>query len=86
MEMMNEEKLKAMKEVNVKEIDKSQLVDLKKVEIDRTLPVPERIEKFVRQIRNPYLVKVDNVVVKLMFTEGGPSCQEALYGMIDVIR
>ena len=40
MEMMNEEKLKAMKEVNVKEIDKSQLVDLKKVEIDRTLPVP----------------------------------------------
>ena len=86
MEMMNEEKLKAMKEVNVKEIDKSQLVDLKKVEIDRTLPVPERIEKFVRQIRNPYLFKVDNVVVKLKFTEGEPSCQEALYGMIDVIR
>ena len=86
MEMINGEELQKMREKSMREVDQEELVDLKQIKIDRSLPVPERVVDYIRQIRNPYLFKVDNVIVKLNFKEDGSSCQEALYGMIDVIR
>lgn len=84
--MINGEDLQKMRETSMEEVDQGNLVDLKQIKIDKSLPVPERVVDYIRQIHNPYLFKVDNVVVKLNFKEGGSSCQEALYGMIDVIR
>ena len=42
-----------------------QLVDIRDVKIDRTLPTEERIRSFVEQIRDPYKFKVGDVVVKV---------------------
>ena len=44
-----------------------QLVDIRDVKIDRTLPTEERIRSFVEQIRDPYKFKVGDVVVKVSF-------------------
>ena len=47
--------------------DPAQLVDLQDVHIDTDLPVRKRLEGFVQQVGNPYLFKVDDVIVKASF-------------------
>ena len=41
------------------------LVDIRDVKIDRTQPVEERMKSYVEQIKNPYLFKVGNTVVRV---------------------
>jgi len=59
-------------------IDPDSLVDLCDVEIDTSLPVPERIKSFLEQVKNPYYFRVGDVVVHVKYTEDGPSLQEIL--------
>ena len=43
------------------------LVDIRSVKIDSTQPVEKRIISFVEQIKNPYLFKVGNTVVRVAY-------------------
>lgn len=65
-----------MKAVDVRTVDRAQLVDINEVKIDRTLPKEERIRNFVEQIKNPYCFKVGNVVVKNVYSTDGVSLKE----------
>ena len=47
--------------------DANMLVDLREVEIDTSLPVHKRMEQFLRQVGNPYLFRVDGIVVKASY-------------------
>jgi len=44
------------------------LVDLKQVEIDSSLPVSMKMEHFLEQVQNPYLFRVDQLIVKVSFS------------------
>lgn len=43
------------------------LVDIRDVEIDRSKPVEERMKSYVEQIKNPYLFKVGNTIVRVSY-------------------
>lgn len=43
------------------------LVDIRDVKIDRSLPVEERMNSYVEQIKNPYMFKVGNTVVRVSY-------------------
>ena len=43
------------------------LVDIRDVKIDRSLPVEERMRSYVEQIKNPYMFKVGNTVVRVSY-------------------
>ena len=43
------------------------LVDIRDVKIDRTQPVEERMKSYVEQIKNPYLFKAGNTVVRVSY-------------------
>lgn len=43
------------------------LADLKQIRLSPSLPVPQRMEQYLAQVRNPYLVRVDNLMVKVSF-------------------
>ena len=43
------------------------LVDLREVIIDTSLPVHKRMEQFLLQVGNPYLFRVDGIVVKASY-------------------
>ena len=43
------------------------LVDIRDVKIDRSLPVEERMKSYVEQIKNPYLFKVGNTIVRVRY-------------------
>ena len=48
------ERLEQLRAVDVRSIDKNDLIDLNQVTIDETKPVPERVAEFMRQIQNRY--------------------------------
>ena len=48
------EQLKEMREVDIRTVDKSQLVEISEVKIDTSLPDRERMLDFVQKIGNPY--------------------------------
>ena len=43
------------------------LVDISDVKIDRSKPVEERMKSYVEQIKNPYLFKVGNTIVRVSY-------------------
>lgn len=45
------------------------LVDIRDVKIDRSLPVEERMRSYVEQIKNPYMFKYGNTVVRVSYAD-----------------
>lgn len=79
---MTAKELDALKCVDVREVKREELVDIREVEIDRDLPVEERLREFVRQVKNPYCFKVGDVVVKTAFSSSGGSFEERFERML----
>ena len=67
--MTLEEHLKKMREIDVRDIDPSTLVDIKDVRIDTSLPVGQRLASVLQQMNgNPYFFCSNGLVVKCSFT------------------
>ena len=64
---MTREELEKLKNVDIKTVRKEDLVDISTVKINMDLPVKERVEDFIRQIKNPYCYLDHGVVVKISF-------------------
>ena len=59
--------LEQYRKVDIMACDPDLLVDLREVHIDTNLPVPRRMVGFIQQVGNPYLFKVDGLVVKASY-------------------
>ena len=59
-------------------ITAAELVDIRTVSVDKTLPKEKRIAEFVRQIQNPYQFKCGDFIVTARFSANGPSLEECL--------
>ena len=68
--------IEEMKNVDVRTVDRDRLVDIDEIEIDDSLPPKERAAEFLRQIKNPYCVRVGMVVVKNVYSDDGVSLKE----------
>ena len=53
-------------EENRKELLAS-LVDIRDVEIDETLPIEVRMKSYVEQIKNPYMFRVGDTIVRVSY-------------------
>ena len=79
--MEHQTELNCLKNMDIEECDPDQLVDLRSVSIDKSIPVPERMRSFVKQIKNPYLFKVDDIAVKVEFSSG-KSFEDSLLSLL----
>ena len=68
--MDRQTELDRLKNMDIEQCEPDQLVDLRSVSIDKSLPAPERMSAFIKQIKNPYLFKVDDITVKVEFSSG----------------
>ena len=59
--------LEQCRKADVLTCDPEDLVDLREIRIDTTRSRAERMDDFLRQIRNPYLFKVEGLVVKAVY-------------------
>ena len=63
----NKNALEQYRKADIMACDPDRLVDLREVHIDTALPVPRRMVGFIQQVGNPYLFKVDGLVVKASY-------------------
>lgn len=70
--------LEQMKNVDIRTVDREALVDINDVHIDRNLPREERMENFIRQIKNPYCYRCGKAVVKVGFTDTEATLEDRL--------
>lgn len=64
--------------------DCSALADLRDVHIDTTRTLPERTAAFLRQVRNPYLFKVDDLIIKTVYLpDSGRRFCDAVSALLD---
>ena len=65
--MLNYFDLINLKTAAIADYSKDSLVDLRDVKIDSGKSVPEKMNEYFEQIKNPYLFKVGDMRVKLTF-------------------
>ena len=58
------------------------LVDIRDVKIDRSLPMEERVKSYVEQVKNPYMFKVCNTVVRVSYANTQRTMNENFVNMI----
>lgn len=62
------EELKKMKEVDIRTVDRSTLVDAESVQLGSELSAKERIAEYIRQVGNPYCYLYKGMAVKISFS------------------
>ncbi len=62
--------LKALRDADISACNADKLVNLSDVKVKRKLPLNRRADDFIAQVGNPYLFRVDDVVVKVEFGDG----------------
>ena len=70
--MLKKAELNQCRNTNIMACNPDSLIDLRNVKIDTAKPVEERIDSFMKQVHNPYLFKVDDVIVKVNFGNERP--------------
>ena len=75
---MTREKLEELRDVNLSCCEKQNLVDIRDITIDKTKSVSKRIADFIEAIGNPYLFRVDDVIVKVNYNPEGKSFLDAV--------
>ena len=55
----------------------SELVDIRDVVIDKSLPLEERVRSYVEQIKDPYCFKVGDVVVRVSYADKDKSLTDS---------
>ena len=54
------------------------LVDIRDIAVDKTLPKDRRVAEFVRQIRDPYRFRCGAFIVSARFSDNGPTLETCL--------
>ena len=60
----------------------SELVDIRDVVIDKSLPLEERVRSYVEQIKDPYRFKVGDVVVRVSYADKDKPLTDSFTSMI----
>lgn len=75
---LTKERLEEMAAVDVRTVDISTLTDLRNIEIDTSLSVPQKLDAFARQANNIYVNRIGEYVVKVRFQKSGASIDEKM--------
>ena len=73
---------RALLDVDFADVELGSLTDISGIRIDKEQPLEKRRQQYLRQVGNPYLVRVGGMKVKVRFTEGGGSMEEAFENML----
>ena len=65
---MDKNELQSCARAGIDNCPADSLVDLKDVTIDMRRPLHNRMEQYLEQVHNPYLFRVDKLIVKATFS------------------
>lgn len=78
-----EEKLNRCKNMKLENITLDDVDELGSIKIDRRKSSNERILDFLTKVKNPYIFKVNGRLVRMRFSENGPTADECLTNMLE---
>jgi len=79
---MTAEEYRRYLETDFDDVDVNELKDIRKVRIDRSQTKEKRIAQYLKQVGNPYMVRVGNVKVKIRFANNGVSFEDAFEDLL----
>ena len=74
--------MRKVKEMNIDELDVSELVDIREVKIDRSKPQLIRIISYINQVKNPYCFRVGNLKVRVSYANKDESLNDSFVAML----
>ena len=78
-----EEKLKRCRNMKLEDVNLDDVDELSSIKIDRRKSSNERILDFLTKVKNPYIFKVNGRLVRMRFSENGPTADECLTNMLE---
>ena len=78
-----EEKLKRCRNMRLEDVTLDDVDELSSIKIDRRKSSNERILDFLTKVKNPYIFKVNGRLVRMRFSENGPTADECLTNMLE---
>ena len=78
-----EEKLKRCRNMKLEDVTLDDVDELSFIKIDRRKSSNERILDFLTKVKNPYIFKVNGRLVRMRFSENGPTADECLTNMLE---
>ncbi len=79
---LTEDRIKSMRDVDVRMVDPDTLRDIRDVKVNVELPKQERMLDFIKQIGNPYCYRHGKYVVKVSYTDTDVTLQDRLLSYI----
>lgn len=74
--------MRANRQLDITRVNPAQLVDIRSVTIDTTLPVAKRIKDYITQAGTPYCFTCDGMIVHVEFAQTQCTLEERLAGYI----
>jgi len=78
-----EEKLDRYKNIKLEDINPDDVDEISDIKIDRKKSSDERILDFLTEVKNPYVFKVNGKLVRMSFSENGPTADECLTRVLE---
>ena len=79
---MTVEEHRKMLETDFADVKLEDLADISRIRTDRGKSREERIRQYLRQVGNPYLVRVGDTMVKIRFANNGISFEDAFESLL----
>ena len=67
-----------MRDVDIMQADRDALVDIRDIHIDSEKSVETKIKEYMEQVRNPFLVKYGDYVIKLSYADTEKSMDDRM--------
>lgn len=77
-----EEKLEKCRNMRLEDVTLDDVDELGSIKIDRRKSSNERILDFLTKVKNPYIFKINGRLVRMRFSENGPTADECLTRML----
>ena len=74
--MLAQTRIDEMKNIDIRTVDKNALPDMSGFKFDNTLSRTERARRILEASKNPYLFRLDDMIVKIEFADHGKPLQE----------
>lgn len=77
-DMLSSQELASMRCADIEHCVLPDLIDISNLQVNHNLSVNERITQFISDVGNPYLFRVDDIAVKVEYSDQNVSLQERL--------
>ena len=79
---MTAEEYRALLDTDFNDVNIEDLMDVRKIKIDKNLPQEKRQAQYLKQVGNPYLLRRGSMMIKVRFANNGLSMEQAFENLL----